>query len=256
MNKRAKIHLLPTDKAENCIILDNATEKFKYSNGRFFTQEHFKYANQSSHHLYITTDDEIKEGDWCLFFWDGMKDGELGQVGSEPQQYLPSEGHTLNRNLRKIIATTDPELKWSDDNELQILDYHFAKLPQPSKEFIEEYCKAGGIDEVDVEYELKPTLSEGDDYYIGGEVRKVISVWKGTNDSWYVTTPKNHGWSCPVQEYPKLTSNNEIIIHPIEEKMYSRDEVYKIAKVAYRIGAQNHNDATVERFDEWIKTFL
>jgi len=199
-------------------------------------------------HLYITTDDEIKEGDWYLLGKTVRKSkGNLGK---------PDEGKYL-----KIIATTDPELivHVGQDYTGTVIrkdGMNYKKLPQPSKEFIEEYCKAGGIDEVDVEYELKPTLSEGDDYYIGGEVRKVISVWKGTNDSWYVTTPKNHGWSCPVQEYPKLTSNNEIIIHPIEEKMYSRDEMYKIAKVAYRMGAQNHNDATVERFDEWIKTFL
>jgi hypothetical protein len=78
-------------------------------------------------HLYITTDDKIKEGDWCLFFWDGMKDGELGQIGSEPQRYFPENGH---------IATTDESLN----------------LAKPSQAFIKKYCEQGGIDKVLVEY--------------------------------------------------------------------------------------------------------
>ena len=91
--------------------------------------------------LYIISDDDIEEGDWCLFFWDGMRDGELGQVGSEPQQYFPENGHTLNRNLRKIIATTD---------KLMLND--LSHVPQPSIAFIDMYRKSGGISEIDVAY--------------------------------------------------------------------------------------------------------
>jgi len=190
MKKRAKVHLLPTND-ERAVIGLTADEKtlwFAYSGvGN-------SYGNK---HLYITTDDEIKEGDWCLFFWDGMKDGELGQVGSEPHQYLPENGHVLNRNLRKIIATTDPGLKVKESYlngqtcplGLDDSDSFIEKsLPQPSKDFIEEYCRAGGIDEVDVEYKSK-----------------VIQRFNP------------HGIETKTILIPKVSSHNEIIIHPVKD---------------------------------------
>ena len=207
MKKRAKVHLLPTNDKRAVIGLaaDEKTLWFAHNGvGN-------SYGNK---HLYITTDDEIKEGDWYL-------DSQTNTI-YKCDSYKESLSTDEFDEFEKIIATTDPELvvKAVDIREVQgqMMEGHYHKeLPKPSKEFIEEYCRVGGIDEVDVEYELKPTLSEGDDYYIGGEVRKVISVWKGTNDSWYVTTPRNHSWSCPMQEQVKVTSNNEITIHPVKD---------------------------------------
>ena len=224
MKKRAKVHLLPTYKTDGTLWKTTSGQLIHTHVSGEYKEKYQPFS------LYITTDDEIKEGNWCLFFWDGMKDGELGQVGSEPQQYLPSKGHTLNRNLRKIIATTDPELvvKAVDIREVQgqMMEGHYHKeLPKPSKEFIEEYCRVGGIDEVDVEYEEVPSLSKGDSYDIGGEVRIIEYVWKATNGKWYVSTANNHSWSCPFILVPKVNSHNEIIIHSIEEKMYSESEL-------------------------------
>ena len=216
MKKRAKIHQLTTDKPSQIAIC-----KLGERSGLFYGNEPSIEDDLQNQHLYFTTDDVIKEGDWCLFFWDGMKDGELGQVGSEPQQYLPSEGHTLNRNLRKIIATTNPKLHSTrlkdcpinpEDNMVSVRG-----VSKPSQSFIEEYCRKGGIDEVDVEYEVTPSLKTGDNYNIGGEVREVTDVWLGTNDTWYVSTPNNHAWSCPIELKPKVNSDNTINIHPIKD---------------------------------------
>jgi len=192
MKKEATVHHIPTDKPE----------------------EWWK-------HLYITTDDEIKEGDWCLFFWDGMKDGELGQVGSEPQQYFPSKGHTLNRNLRKIIAATDPELvirttipAGEDYVESTLRTY----VPQIPQSFIESYCK-NPVDKVMVEYEVFG--------YTASNTR--ISM-----DNTNIEIP-NSGYDKRTYKL-KLTSNNEIIIHPIEEKMYTKEEVEQLCRKAYEDG--------------------
>ena len=58
-------------------------------------------------HIYITSDEEIKVGDWTLMF-DGL--GNLF-LCDKPQQYLGIEkGHHLNKGLRKIILTTDQDL--------------------------------------------------------------------------------------------------------------------------------------------------
>lgn len=194
MKKRAKVHLLPTNDKRAVIGLTADEKTLWFAHNGVGNS----YGNR---HLYITTDDEIEEGDWCLFFWDGMKDGELGQVGSEPQQYLPSKGHTLNRNLRKIIATTDPELvvKAVDIREVQgqMMEGHYHKeLPQPSKSFIEDYCRVGGIDEVDVEYGL---FHDGN-FKHGFETHAFKAIRK-----------------------PKVNSHNEITIHPIKDSWTVED---------------------------------
>ena len=75
-------------------------------------------------HLYFTTDEEIKEGDWMM-----------NLNGDKIYQHFGNGGDFEQWN--KIIATTDPELE----------------LPQPSQAFIKAYCEQGGFDEVDVEYE-------------------------------------------------------------------------------------------------------
>ena len=149
MKKEASVVMLPTDKTDGMLWETTSGQLIHtHVSGKFKTE--YKPFN-----LYIVTDDEIKEGDWCLFFWDGMKDGELGQVGSEPQQYLPSKGHTLNLNLRKIIATTDPKLRSDsliedparpEDNLL--IRKGIPKIPQS---LIESYCK-NPVDKVMIEY--------------------------------------------------------------------------------------------------------
>lgn len=108
--------------------------------------------NYTPHNIYITTDDEIKEDDtWINLDTNTIHNGNLFELANR----VPS--------CKKIIATTYPELN----------------LPQIPQSFIEEYCRAGGIDEVDVEYDYG------------------LIAWK-------------------IE--PKVTSNNEIIIHLIGQE--------------------------------------
>ena len=124
MKQKAKIIMLPTDKS---------TLIHHKSDGRILTPLNYPKDVSKKYqpfHLYITTDDEIKEGDCYLWTKNDGTDGVVLRA--------TTDGGSIKFNSKKIIATTDPELN----------------LPQPSKEFIEEYCKVGGIDEVDVEYGL------------------------------------------------------------------------------------------------------
>ena len=146
------------------------------------------YNGYTRNYIYITIDDKITVGDWYLWF-DLPKIAQVGHIQSG----------------QKIIATTDPELNkgWIEDLDPERKSTHtqlvtHQGLPQPSKAFIEEYCRAGGIDEVDVEYGLfhDGNFKDDDETHAFKAIRK-----------------------------PKVTSNNEIIIHPIEEKMYSESEL-------------------------------
>jgi len=156
-------------------------------------------------HLYFTNDEEIKEGDWVLWFWDG------GQIGvTEPQQYLGGE-QVLNNGHRKITASTDPYLI----NQIKPYDTskpYGIEFPQPSQAFIKAYCEQGGIDEVDVEYvKFTNSIPECDyDPTLG-----MCSVCSDVAD-------------CIHDTYTyklKLNPDNTVITHLIEEKMYSIDDI-------------------------------
>ena len=151
-------------------------------------------------HLYIIDNSEIKEGDWWL-----NKSNNTIYTGDED---MCSRANT-NSNCKKIIATTNPKLHSTrlkacpinpEDNMVSIRGV--SKLP---KSFIEEYCKAGGIDEVYVEYEDPVNTLK---------LRRV-----GTMAGEMALRQAIFGLQ------PKLTQNNEIIIHPIEEKMYTESDL-------------------------------
>ena len=67
MKKRAKIHQLTTDKPSQIAIC-----KLGERSGLFYGNEPSIEDDLQNQQLYFTTDDVIKEGDWCLFFWDGI----------------------------------------------------------------------------------------------------------------------------------------------------------------------------------------
>lgn len=90
------IYGLPTDKTSRLI-----------SSGKEFNILKISVVDKRCKNIYITSDEEIKEGDWVLMF------DNLGNLFlcDKPQQYLGIEkGHHLNKGLRKIILTTDQDL--------------------------------------------------------------------------------------------------------------------------------------------------
>jgi hypothetical protein len=103
--------------------------------------------------IYITSDEEIKVGDWTLMFDDF---GNLF-LCDKPQQYLGIEkGHHLNKGLRKIILTTDPELiadgaQAIDDEFLEWFvknsscEFVKTELLNVSEVLWEEYFKKHGV---------------------------------------------------------------------------------------------------------------
>ena len=86
-------------------------------------------------HLYILSDDEIKEGDWCIKSY-GMTEKIC--------KYTTDLGNTA----KKIIATTDPQII----NDFSTSGTTF--VPSIPQSFIEKYCELNGkIGTVELEYE-------------------------------------------------------------------------------------------------------
>ncbi len=186
--KRAKTHLLPTDKSMIAIVKESGLPQL-------FNKEIVHSKALRPVYLYITTDEEIQEGDWKLI-------NTLGMELSMPVQHKNGIDYF---NQKKIIATTDLLKLYLPTNEFgasQVEEY----VPQPSQAFIEKYCKVGGMDEVDVEYEL-PAIP----YKRGANARNIERIAHHSVFGWI----------------PKVNSNNEITIYPIKDS-WTRDEVLQI----------------------------
>ena len=120
------IHILPTDKPSRLYIGDN--QNFVFG----FTQTSIQSRNDcfTNQHIYITSDEEIKEGNWVLNI---SNDKIFKQDNSKPDTYTLSF-------WRKIILTTDKDLI---KDGVQAID----------NEFLEWFVKNPSCEEIEVEEE-------------------------------------------------------------------------------------------------------
>ena len=118
------IHVLPTDKLSRLFLNKN--------NDTFFLNEQFDYGSPKiiAQNIYITSDEEIKEGDWHLVW---LRDKW------EVLNYMPSIGYRkecLGKEVCKIILTTDQDLI---KDGIQAINDDFLEwfVKNPSCEFVE-----------------------------------------------------------------------------------------------------------------------
>lgn len=142
--KKCKVVMLPTNEnVENCLLTSVIPGKIFFEKS-YMTQSYLKYTNKKSYHLYILSDEEIKENDWFYDSDNGVNNGI----------YMHVRGH-ITKTSKKIIATTDKSLTKTSFKVFSNLQSH--QLPQPSQSFIEkwveEFNKGNVIEEVMVEYE-------------------------------------------------------------------------------------------------------
>lgn len=149
------------------------------------------------YNFYFTSDEEIKEGDWYLY---------------NNKVFRLKFGDKLGEGARKIVASIDSKLladtgSFEPDGTATMI-----RLPQPTKQAVEAYCKKP-FDECLIEVEEcrpfgKVNLREkvmGDN----GEYFKAFNI--------------------------KVNSYNEITCHPVVEKMYSEKELIGAMEYAFMI---------------------
>jgi len=192
--KENKVVMLPTEDITGVILHGSGLDTYHNINtnkGMVSALNAVKNIGGESQHLYITSDEKIKEGDW---YYDTLSKKVLKR-GDESEKWHV----TL-----KIIASTD--------KSIQALKFRgtalegFSKVLRgvkatPSQQFIEDYCK-NPVDEVMVGYEI--------------EVRGVDGCDCSTNNQTEFCTPLKH-------KRLKLT-NNEITIKPINTCKYIKRE--------------------------------
>lgn len=199
--KRAQVIMLPTgSNLEFPYIAQNVFNKqLTIVNSTFAIN-----CELQSQHLYIISDDEIKEGDWFINLFNNV--------------IVQAHNWIYVSTCKKIIATTDTSLTIDciiNKNKV----YH---LPQPSQQFIEkyieEYNKGNIITDVLVEYMQTKLYIKPQNY------QQYISQPKELQ--FPITTDINNIYNLKVN--PK---DNTITIKKVKDS-WNREDVYKIIRKA------------------------
>ena len=251
------IHILSTDKPSRLSILNSGKLDFG--------PEIMSSSNSKPQHIYITSDEEIKEGDWTLMFDDF---GHLF-LCDKPQQYLGIEkGHHLNKGLRKIILTTDGDLI---NDGVQAIDGNFLEwfVNNPSCEEVE-------VNSIETNPDYKSNWENRFTYKIiipkeepkqdwqpiqGEQVWiKVFSNWSKGIYIGYDIMKGVHIVREPEEGGGNLLSSNEILPYkamPNESKKETLEELFKIEEAAENYSLELLEAKTIQPHEKtWIKSMF
>lgn len=188
---------------------------------------------QPYQHICITSNEEIKEGDWYIIL---MENGnhEIHRKGDNDKSGINWKAidSPWVKDSKKIIATTDNSLTY----QFEQMDYSMKsyRLPQPSQSFIERYCS-----EYNKGNQIKDILVEVEEKYING-----INMIDG------------------MEFKLKVDKSNNITIKPIKDS-WNREEVKELCWQAYikhlyiddKISQRNVTKS-IDPFKEWINKNL
>ena len=217
--------MLPTISANNPIV-------YLYPDGKLYLLPP-KTGVAKMLHLYITSDEEIKEGDWYI---DDCN--KIRQSVTSDKEYWE-----VRKDYKKIIATTDTSLKIKYDGTSLITDNWDKSLPQPSQQFIEKYIeefnKGNQITEYLAEVEKKWINSKGE---IGNNFNSVALYEESIKE-----------FDAMLIHQLKLDSQNQITIRKQKDN-WSRKEVEELCRKAYLVG--RGSGRSLLHFDKWIEENL
>lgn len=218
MLKEKSVVMLATNQKANGVYIHEES-------GKQLRLLHHSVCNNNVQHLYILSDEEIKEGDWYL---DNYNNSIIkANINSDHKYYVS--------NCKKIIATTD-KLQTGSINiglkrEKELIAIY---LPSPSPEFVKVYIKAYNtgkpITEVMVKY-----VDNGEEDWIGNNANGQ-PFW---NEKWKL----------------KVDSNNCITIRPVKIN-WTREEVIQLIFLAYNLRTTDKEVRSTRKMNEWIQQNL
>ena len=254
--KRVQVIMLPTLK-ESILLLNPTTNKFgltKETSRKIYPIEEYIKLGFIPQHLYIISDDEIKENDYCLNL-------ETNTVFKMHKHGLP----TSNRN-KKIIATTDTSLNYIEhDDTVPYPKGVQIRLPQPSQQFItkyiEDYNKVNVITDVLVEYEQDYTNRNCSTCSLGTDGTCELNLEKKCCSSTNNATKHGDYWiSCLDGEEDseiykiKVTPKDSTITIKKLKDSWNREEVIEQMWSAFKAANTIFEDESALRveFNNWI----
>lgn len=234
--KRVKVVMLPTNEKSKLVLSfkEKSFNQLTESKLALIKEANYQLSNIQSQHLYIISDDEIKEGDW-IFANQGVHKVTDIKDDKYPYGTLNHKGDKIyhHNSWKKIIATTDTSLNDGIQKgkiynpSFKGTKYEPIIIPQPSQQFIkkyiESYNKGNIITDVLVEYE------------------------KATYDKWF----DNGGQ--PVFDTLKINpKDNTITIKKLKDS-WNREEVIELIK---RFNSESAGNVWFDTDEEWIEENL
>ena len=131
------IHLIPTDKPSR--LHNKNGELGNYPSTKLYIED-FKGNQHNSFHIYITSDEEIKEGDWFM----DVEELEIHKASENVELHLVN---VLKPNYKKIILTTDQDLI---NDGVQSID----------DEFIEWFVNNPRCEEIEIDFDVIVTRTK------------------------------------------------------------------------------------------------
>jgi hypothetical protein len=205
MYKKCKIVMLPTNKKSKLVLSfkeNNFNQLVEPKLSLIQEEANYQFSNIQSQHLYIISDEEIKEGDWYM-----------SKLHSIISKYNGIE--KLPDGWKKIIATTDFTLEidhpFDDKGDL---DFPLPGFSQSCIEyFVKQYNKGNIITEVDVKYGYTIDKSEGPfsrsrEYFLKIDDDNNINI-KPIKESW--DKDEVYNMTNKVREYLKDGWKNDTI---------------------------------------------
>lgn len=224
MKQLCKVVMLSTEKASELFIGNN--------NQLFIGIALPSTSKQINQHLYLTSDEEIKEGDWYLDTNDNIIKANKKNI----------EFNNPQIGWDKIIATTDKSLLQDFNKEG---DGGYTIMPQIPESFIKAYVEAKG--------EIKEVLVEYQEYANNNKVDSKESY------QFYLKNNANFEYKA------KIRPDNTVIISA--SKTYTREDMISFAsKVLQDINSNSlvyqyedesgHVTINQEEFNKYIQNNL
>jgi hypothetical protein len=222
------IHVLPTDKPSR-LYFYKGDDKYPTQYGlRSLKSLPFKdsFTNQN---IYITSDEEIKEGDWYLIEFNGLK---ITQCTST-EELISIEGRN---DCKKIILTTDQDL---------IKDYRIQAIDD---EFLEWFVKNPSCEEVEVEKLEGRYVDYSGNVHSPINYKIIIPKDEAKQENDYTSLLKPIGTKQSAVEW----LYNSLLINPISDGDIAYNEaVFENAKVL-DAQQQGYSEEDMIRFMQFI----
>ena len=238
------IHVLPTDKPSRLLYFGTSKELTLQVNPATF-----RTFERSTQHIYITSDEEIKEGDYFLYDETEIRYKTNGTEyhGRDLCHISGNRRYPVNKS-KKIILTTDQNL----DGVQKIDD-----------EFLQWFVKNPSCEEVAVEREMYMPQSNGK--ISDGKITHEISLDPSQNTLPYykIIIPKEE----PLEQVAKeFYSNENQLMERIafkrgyaecKERMYNEEEVLKLLIYSKdKFGGSGLEDYVYDsEVKEWFEEF-
>jgi hypothetical protein len=235
------IHVLPTQN-------EITSKLFKVSNELKLTRKYDFYNGAKYQNIYITSDEEIKEGDWC--YQVELNDGKVDKCYDVTLYHTwTNNGVDKTRKFKKIILTTDTNLI---KDSVQVIDDKFLEwfVKNPNCEKIEiktKYLHSYKTGENFISFSKTPEFSSRNMQCIKIEPRYEIIIPQ--EESKQMSKQTAVEWL--IEEMHK---NIVFIPVPMQEKAKEMEKEQSQAYAAFSIGCHMSKLKILE-FNDYLKLY-